>query len=404
MDRSKGMCAAASLLSALALLGGCGAEPYASSEAQPATAKMTAQPAPVPPGRRVSTLLDFESGNDLTFVVTHPEGAALIDTAIARSGSRCLVLAPTATSLTIKTPTLLQGRPFPADWMLLGGYVLTDQPAQVTASLENDDKSVATRTLAIAPGAWTPVMIDLSALGGAPRGEVGTFRLQFAASPGTTIRLDDVMLVDNQEVLIDTSVASSSGWRVGRKGLNYVLDAPGRFAFTVPTSQAQADGWTAVEACEKRARFTSPAPPGSMTICSDGRMYWGGEFRAAWRDLKDAAEQSAQHASPADVTVPESMGRLNRSTPGDADNDGYNESRGAYQIVARGDRIELTLSPRSATLSRPVLEIAGLPPGAVRVTIEGRLVPGAIRLPSGDVLIELPGEIARPVLVNVRVQ
>jgi hypothetical protein len=135
-------------------------------------------------------------------------------------------------------------------------------------------------------------------------------------------------------------------------------------------------------------------------------MYWGGTFRSAWRDLRDADAQARQHAAPAEVTIAaESMGRVNRSTAGDADNDGYNESRGAYQIVARGERIEMTLTPRAAApLSRPVLEIAGLPPGAIRVTMEGRLVAGASRLPNGDVLIELPGEIVRPVLVNIRVQ
>ena len=148
----------------------------------------------------------------------------------------------------------------------------------------------------------------------------------------------------------------------------------------------------------------STAPPGSMTIYPDGRMYWGGQFRVAWRDLRDAREQALQHATPAEIGIPDSMGRVNRSTPGDGDNDGYNEARGAYQIVASGSRIELALSPRTAVLSRPVLEIAGLPAGTVRVTMEGRLVPGALRLPSGDVLIELPGPIARPTLINVRAQ
>jgi hypothetical protein len=393
------------------LLGGCSAEPYVSPDAQPATAKMTAQPVPVPPGRRISNLLDFESSTDLTFVTAQPQGVPLIDSAIARSGGHCLVLTGGATAVTIKTPVLLQGRPFPADWTLLGGYVLTDRPANLTISLQNDDdgagsagSSTLSRTIAIAPGVWMPAMLDLTSLGGSPRGEVGTLHFQFAAAPGATIRLDDIMLVDNQELLVDTSTESSSGWRVGRKGLNYVIDAPERFGLALPTSQAQAAGWTAVEACEKRARFASAAPPGTLTIYSDGRMYFGGDFRSAWRDLKDASEQAAQHASPADVSIPDAMGRLNRSTPGDGDNDGYNESRGAYEIVARGDRIEATLSPRSATLSRPVLEIAGLPPGQVRVTVEGRLVPGAVRLSSGDVLIEVPGQIVRPILVNVRVQ
>ena len=99
------------------------------------------------------------------------------------------------------------------------------------------------------------------------------------------------------------------------------------------------------------------------------------------------------------------MGRVNRSSAGDADNDGYNESRGAYEIVAASGRIELTITPRAGMLlSRPVLEIAGLPAGAVRVTMEGRLVPGAVRLSGGEVLVELPGVIEQATSVNVRVK
>ncbi len=110
------------LASATLWLAGCASDPYVPADtAAPATAKMTAQPVPQPPGRRVSNLLDFESGNDLTFVATDPTDAAMIDTAIARGGAKCLVLTSGATSLSIKTPTLLQGRPFPADWTLLGG-------------------------------------------------------------------------------------------------------------------------------------------------------------------------------------------------------------------------------------------------------------------------------------------
>src|SRR5205814_6597400 len=118
---------------------------------------------PIPLGRRVSTLLDFETGNDLTFVATQPAAeVARIDTAIARAGARCMVLAGGATSVLIKTPTLLQGRPFPADWLLLGAFVLTDRPVTVTASYETPGKPSLTRTIAIAPGVWTPVMIDLT--------------------------------------------------------------------------------------------------------------------------------------------------------------------------------------------------------------------------------------------------
>src|SRR4051794_4659097 len=94
------------LVFAAALLGagGCASEPYVAPDAQPATAKMTAQPVPVPPGRRVSNLLDFESASDLTFVTAQPRGETLIDSAIARGGSHCLVLSGGATALTVKTP------------------------------------------------------------------------------------------------------------------------------------------------------------------------------------------------------------------------------------------------------------------------------------------------------------
>jgi hypothetical protein len=368
------------------------------------TAKMTAQPAPSSPGRRVSSLLDFETNTDLAFVDTQPQNAASIDSAVARGGTHCLALAPGTSTLIIKTPTLLAGRPFPADWTLIGAYLLSDQPITVTASFQTPGQSMISRSVAVAPGGWTPLMLDLSPLGGAARGDVGTLQFQFASNRPAAVRLDDVLLVDNQEILIDTASNSSTGWRVGRKGLNYVFEAPGRFAFAVPTAAAQAGGWAAAQACAQRASFTSSAPPRTFTVYADGRMYFGGEFRSLWRDLPDAAAQARQHAQPAEVTIPEPMGRSNRSTAGDADNDGYNESRGCYPIVARGDRIEITLSPRTPALSRPVLEIAGLAPGNLRVTMEGRLIAGAVRLPGGEVLIELPGAITRPVLINVRAQ
>jgi len=72
--------------------------------------------------------------------------------------------------------------------------------------------------------------------------------------------------------------------------------------------------------------------------------------------------------------------------------------------VAAGPRLEFTISPRTPVLSRPVIEIANLPPGDVRVTMEGRLIDGARRLGNGNLLIELPARIERSTLVNVRVQ
>src|SRR5437867_11274846 len=199
MRRANPVCSFA--ISAAVCLSGCAVEPYVAPNATPATAKMTAQAAQVPLGRRVSTLLDFESPTDLTFVSTEPQATTAIDAAAARGGRHCLVLAPGTASLTIKTPTLLEGRPFPADWTLLGAFVLSDRPTTITMSLQTPDKSVITRAVAIGAGGWTPVMIDLAALGGVARGEVGILKLQFTSSPGATVRIDDVMLVDNHEIV-----------------------------------------------------------------------------------------------------------------------------------------------------------------------------------------------------------
>ena len=392
---------------------GCAKDPAAAagaaSASPPALAKMTSQPAAVPLGRRVSSLLDFESPQDLPFVQTTPASAApSIDDTFARGGQRCLALAAGTRSIEVKLPTLLEGRPFPADWALLGGYLYTDAPLTVTVEYLLAGQPVLTRRLGAGTGGWTPLMLNLDGLGGPGTltSQIGVLRLTFESPTPPGVRLDDVLLVDNQETVVDTTSESEGGggWSVKRRGLFYVVAAPGRFSFAVPTAQAEQRGWAVADACAARVHFTSPARPNEMTVYADGRLYWGEQFRPVSPSLADATELAQQHLSPADVSLPEAMGRVNRSTAGDANNDGYNEARGAYEIVATGPRVELTLTPRTPVLARPVLEIAGLPGGTVRVTMEGRLVPGAVRLPDGDVLVELPGRIQRPTVVNVRVE
>ena len=120
--------------------------------------------------------------------------------------------------------------------------------------------------------------------------------------------------------------------------------------------------------------------------------------------LKSDPLYAADAQSPADVLVAEEMGRVNRSTPGDANNDGYNEAAGAYELLATGPRLELKLSPRAVPIVRPVLEISGMPPGKVLVTVEGRLIDQTSRLDDGRLLLELPVRIDRPTIINVRIE
>jgi hypothetical protein len=371
----------------------------------PDAVRLTAQSVtPTMPGRRVSTLLDFDTPDDVTFTAADHGGSVAADSSVLRSGKGSLSISPGTPTIAIKLATLLIGRPFPADWTLAGAHLHTDRPTYLTLSYEIAGASAVSRTVGIAPGAWTPVMIDLAALKSVAGGEIGTLRLSIDPRYAANVHVDDVMLIDNHESVLDTADVSSSGWSVKRRGLYYIVDAPTRFSFTVPTAHAEQGGWAVADACPSRVRFVSSNAPGTMTVYADGRMYYGGEFRPMGNSVADAAALAQQHVAPAEVTVPETLGRLNRSSAGDANNDGYNESRGAYQVVAAGPRVELTLAPRTPVLSRPIIEIAGLPSGPVLVHMEGRLITGAVRLGNGDVLLELPAQIQRPTLVNVRVQ
>jgi hypothetical protein len=398
------------VLAAISLAGcgrGGGATPNALSPRADAAVRMTAQPVASLPGRRISALLDFDSPDDLAFVTSERAGVLRVESRLARSGRHSLLIPPGTREVVVKLPSLLRGRAFPADWTLAGAYFHCDAATTVTMTYEVTGRAVLRRSVSVAPGAWTPVMIDLAALGSGETSEVGLLRLTFDERAMSPVRLDDVTLVDNHEAVVDTSRGSASdGWRVRRRGLYYVVEAPGRFSsFGVPTAHAEQGGWAVADACATRVRFASSNAPGSLTIYADGRMYWGGEFRAAGAGMPDAAEQARQHETPAEVDVAAATGRVNRATPGDANNDGYNEARGAYQVIAAGPRVELTITPRTSVLARPVLEIAGLPPGDVLVNMEGQLVGGATRLPgTGDLLIELPARLERPTQVNVRVQ
>ena len=95
---------------------------------------------------------------------------------------------------------------------------------------------------------------------------------------------------------------------------------------------------------------------------------------------------------------------VDRNRPGDANNDGYDESRGSYHILATGPRLELKLVPQSTALARPVLEIIGMPAGEAIVNVEGRLVEDVTRLEDGTLLVQIPTQIDRPTSVSVNIQ
>ncbi len=352
-------------------------------------------------GMAFRVLLDFESPGDLAFI---GEGASVqLDPAVAHTGGASLQIPVGANGLTVKLNALLAVGDFPGNWTLAGGYFIARDDATVQISYEVDGKVILSRKVPLMNRRWTPVMLDLTPLSdpntSTPR-EVGILRFKAGTA---TVWCDDVLAVDNVKSLIPDSDKAGDAWMIRRRGFATRIEKPGSFKLRVPTPEVNAEGWRVDEANELRVRFSSGKH--NWTIYCDGRGYSDGRYEPVM-ELAPAEQAmlAAQHNSPAEITVPAELGRVERNSPGDRNNDGYDETTGAYPLKANGPRIEATITPRTAKLVRPVLEIAGLPAGQVSVNLEGRYIDKSVRLANGHVLIEIPGTIDRPVTVNVRVR
>lgn len=358
---------------------------------------------------RFSNLLNFESATDAVFV-SAPSGRAGIDTTRAHTGKGSLLIEPGTGALDIKLASLLAGREFPGEWTLVGGYFLAERPVELTVSCAVEGLPPLRQQYPLRPGAWTAVMVELDklrSLATAGHELAPALRLEIDAPAGTGVWCDDVTLIDNEKVLIapesESAPDGQPGWTITRRGYHYFGDMPGRFAFKLSSAEGVADGWTIEEINPMRARFSSTGRTRSLTIYSDGRAYWDGQYDAMASDTLLEPEQAGQHRTPAEVVVPEELGRLERRSKGDSNNDGYNEQTGSYRVIASGPRLELAITPRTDAVVRPIFEIGGLPAGKVLATVEGKLVERMHRLEDGTLLLQMPGRIHRRTTLNVRV-
>lgn len=351
--------------------------------------------------RRFDVLLSFESETDAIFVDCASPGATVVSR-LAHAGHRSLASPAGVGVIDIKLSSLLRGREFPGDWTLAGAYVYADQPIVIKASCQTADKSAGERAISIPARQWTAVFVDLTGL---ERNQpAGVLRLRPEGL--AAIHLDDVCLVDNRRVLVDSTSSDSQleGWTIIRQGFAIEGDAPGRFRFSLETPEASANGWTARQVNALRALFVSRGKTKTLCIYPDGRAYWDGMYRPMGSSAILGPQIAQQHENPAEVQVLDEGAKVNRSTPGDENHDGYNECRGAYQLTAAGPRVQIRLTPHTDSLVLPVLEIAGLPAGKVQVTVEGRLVDQWERLEDGTVLVVIPARLQRSTLVDIRVK
>ncbi len=343
------------------------------------------------------TLLSFENDADPVFVKADgPEPS--MDLSRRHTGQASLKLAPGTKSAVVKLASLHSGREWPGRWTLIGAYFHSVRPQVLTAAFEADGKPLEQYTVEIPAGQWTPVVLDIgSAMSQVSAGTIGSLRFTFADALPEGLWLDDIVEIDNTGTLYE---GPPGGFVVSEKGFSFTVELPGRFRQTFRTPEADPSGWKIEETNPIRVRLSSRGPRRSMLIYSDARQLIDGTVQPG---SAGGVELTAGHTSPARIVVTGDSGRLDRNSAGDANNDGYAEQTGTYQLIADGPRLELRVEPQGVAVARPVLEVRELPAGKVLATMEGVLVEAVVRLEDGRVLLELPGVLTRSTQVNIRV-
>ena len=345
-------------------------------------------------GQRFRTLLDFEHDTDAVFV----RGGQTSITSPGHTGQHSLSVECDQTSISIDP--LLYGTHLPGEWTLIGGYVrLPGLGGRLHTSLVVDGKTVAASEREIAPDTWVFTGIDLT-------DPALSYELPKAQHVGLMIQtqsdrflLDDVLLVNNRKSLVTTTLPEVPVWSIERVGFATKVQEKGMFDVSIPSSVGNANGWSLEEADPIRARFVNSENK-TLTMYADGRVIKGNTMSLA---PGASAALAASHERPGEVIVDESTGRLNRDTPGDANNDGYNETRDAYQIVAAGSRLSLRLVPNGDTpVASPVFEIRNLIGQNITATVEGRLFRSIWRVDDSTVLVMLPITIDRPTEITIK--
>jgi hypothetical protein len=347
------------------------------------------------------TVLDFEAPREAVFVQVDgaPGG---IDGARTHTGKGSLLLPPDSTGVTVRLPSLFSGSSFPGRWTLAGAYLYSMAPQRLTAVYEVKGTGLASTTVELPAERWTPVLLDVGALPERARREIGSLRFRFHQSLAEPVWFDDFVVLDNAETLVDWKGPNHLRWIVSQHGFRYVVESPGNFKMTLKSPELVPDGWRLVEANSIRAVFGSTGPEKLRVIYYDGRQFVDGRYEPLGRDMAQGIVGQS-HRAPSQIEIVHEMGRVVRNSPGDSNNDGYAERSGAYQLRSNGPRLEFGIVP-GGQLLRPVVEIAGLPPGRVTVNMEGLLVERTERTHDGRLLVALPGLLERVTLVSVTVK
>ena len=396
-------------LAALALIAGEGCIATTESLTSPSPTKPALYAAPAD---RVQTsmLLNFDDPLDSTFV---DAPAINFSDDPTHAGNHVLAV---DRSVRLNLTALTLGRGVGAAWDVFGLRVWSEAATTCDITVIGPPTSPAyPRRFSLAAHAWTTLWMDAPKLSGVRPASTSTstqlsdgtadrFLVVFSQSvPTGRLLIDDVMLARSEATVSDSRVPKTNEhWHVARRGLQWIAAVNDVAIFTLPAAPFVPGGYLVMESDPTRALFTNDS---GTTVCIDrtGRLIEDGRAKLNARVLK-FAKAIAENASPALIEIIDGQGRIERSLPGDRDNDGYDERRGCYTVRAVAGRVNLRLTKQGATVKWPALEIYDLPPGAVNVWLDGDIVPWAVRAEDGRVIVELPIELERPVEVQIRVK
>lgn len=115
-----------------------------------------------------------------------------------------------------------------------------------------------------------------------------------------------------------------------------------------------------------------------------------------------AASVAADYCRPATLDV--DCGRAILTDPGDLNNDGYNESEGAFVLAPQDNLLRFTCDPRGQLRFAPTIKIVEAAGKDVWIYADGRIVRDVARTADGNLIARIAPTIDEPVLVEAHCQ
>jgi hypothetical protein len=342
---------------------------------------------------KFSRLIGFENDRELVFLTS--AAGNRIDAQSPGFGRASLRVE--TKSVTVRAGAMLRGRMMPGGWNLIGLQIRSAEAQQVVITLRSGTSELEKRTVNVSANEWQWLWTPAEKISPANQENLQLV-VNTTSSP---VWIDSVSLGENLRNFGET--AGERSLFLELRGLNWSINTPSRFKLQLPTSQFGPDGLRRESSNAWRAVLRR-ADESKVYIESRGRMYDRGRLTVL-DPSQDAAALQSSHANPGTLEILDESARVDRTSAGDRNNDGYNELEGLYRVATQGPRVQLALTPDAGKpIVGPMLRFDNMPAGEVQVYVEGKLIDASYRQPDTSVLVELPMTLQRRTTVEVRVR